>query len=165
VVVGGLVVVVVSGCAASTDVAVVSAVPVSAEQRQTEATTPATSTARRPAESAPARALVPVAATTTQPAFLSMPADLCAIQAGRVAVVTIVDGALVPVCVTVQANQQLEVRNATGSAVAVDLAGVLAGHQLTPGASTVSPPLGQVLAGGVYPLRAGAAVGEVRLIA
>jgi hypothetical protein len=94
-----------------------------------------------------------------------MPADFCPIQAGEVAVFTLGGEGFTPACLTVQANQAVEVVNRTGAPVVVTLAGVLADVDLEPARRIRSPAVGGLVAPGSYALVAGPHEAEVRVLA
>ena len=94
-----------------------------------------------------------------------MPAGFCPIQAGEVAVFTLSEEGFTPACLTVQANQAVEVVNRTDPSVVVTLAGVLDGVDLAPGGHTRSPAVGGLVTPASYPLVAGLHAAEVRVLA
>ncbi len=94
-----------------------------------------------------------------------MPPGFCPIQAGGVAVFTLFEQGFTPACLTVQANQAIEVVNRTGAPVMVTLIGVLDEIDLEPNGHARSPVIGGRVAPASYPLVAGPHVAEVRVLA
>ena len=94
-----------------------------------------------------------------------MPPGFCPIQAGVVAVFTLSEEGFTPACLTVQANQAIEVVNRTGAPVVVTLIGVLDEIDLEPNGHARSPVLGGRVTPASYPLVAGRHAAEVRVLA
>ena len=94
-----------------------------------------------------------------------MPAGFCPIQAGEVAVFTLFEQGFTPACLTVQANQAVEVVNRTGAPVVVTLAGVLDEVDVEPAGRVRSPAVGGLVTPASYPLVAGPHAAEVRVLA
>ncbi len=87
---------------------------------------------------------------------VTMPAGFCPIQAGEAAVFTLSEDGFTPACLTVQANQAVEVVNRTGASVVVTLAGVLDRVDVEPGGRVRSPASVVSCRPASYPLVAGA---------
>lgn len=154
------------GCAAPPDVTVQGSgrLPAAGEAVTAAKPSPTTLPPTTPATSSPTTS-PPVPSSTEATTFVTMPAGFCPIQAGGVAVFTLFEHGFTPACLTVQANQAVEVVNRTDVNVVVTLPGVLAEIDLEPGGDIRSPVLGGLVTPASYLLTAGPHIAEVRLLA
>ena len=155
----------VASCAAPSDVIVQGSGPLPAAGEAVAAAQPAPPTVRPTTAGTTSPTTRPSVLTSIVPStILTMPAGFCPIQAGEVAVFTLAEEGFTPACLTVQANQAIEVVNRTGAPVVVTLAGVLDKVDVEPAGRVRSQAVGGLVAPASYPLVAGPHAAEVRVL-
>ena len=161
----------VASCAAPTDVTVQGSGRVPGAGEAVAATQSAPPTVPPAAAGSTSPTTPPSVPTSIEPTSIvpttsvTMPAGFCPIQAGEVAVFTLSEEGFTPACLTVQANQAVEVVNRTGAPVVVTLAGVLDVDLVEPAGRVRSPAVGGLVTPASYPLVAGPHAAEVRVLA